>query len=121
MKMPAAQIMEDPRAFGAPTFEEFRKNPARYVGADPNAPMSRDEIMASIDRGSQNLARYVKRHKYELLGYRTDKLEEIEKIAKDHNIPLRDFTAECIPQGGGTCDILVKFVSPEERYRRKDW
>jgi hypothetical protein len=107
------EFMENPNKFGAPTFEEFKRNPEKYVGKSGH-----HDTFASIDRGSKNLARYVKRHKYELLGYRTEKLEEIERIASENNITLKDFTAECVPLGGGKCDILVRFVSPEGKYRR---
>lgn len=110
------ELMENPNKFGAPTFEEFKRNREKYLGKPGH-----HDVFASIDRGSKNLSKYVKRHKYEILGFRTTKLEEIERIASENNIPLGEFTAECIPQGGGTCDILVKFISPEERYRRKDW
>lgn len=104
----------DPHSFGAPTFEEFKRNRAKYLG-------KRDDTLSSIDKGTQLLSQYVKRHQYEIAGYRCKTLEEVERIASDYNIPLREFTAECIPQGGGKCDFLVKFVSGDERKRRANW
>lgn len=107
-------MMMDPRKFGAPTFEEFKRNRQKYLGRS-------DDTLSSIDKGSQNLARYVKKHVYEIAGHRCKTLEEVERIARDYNIPLGEFRAECLPLGGGKCDILVKFISQDERDRRASW
>lgn len=106
-------IFENPKKYGCPTFEEYKRNREKYLG--------HYDMLGYIDKGSANLAKYVQKHKYEIEGYRFDKLEQVEAFAKDWNIPLQDFTAECIPQGGGKCDILVKFISSHERRRRDSW
>lgn len=100
------EIALDPKKFGAPTFEEFKKNREKYVGG----PVRGSETLGIVDKGTSMLAKYVKRHKYEIAGRRVDTLEEVERIAHDYNIPIEKFTAECLPLGGGKCDFLIKFT-----------
>lgn len=107
--------MKELQNMGAPTFEEFCKNRDKYI------PNEEDQVLSSIDNGSHLLKRYEKKYKFEIAGFRTESLTEAQKIARDYNIPVKNFTAEIIPQGGGKCDYLVKFVSPEERQRRSNW
>lgn len=109
-----AELRENPHKFGAPTFEEFKRNRDKYLGRS-------DDTLSSIDKGTELLSQYVKRHIYEIAGHRCKTLEEVERIASDYNIPLNNFTAECLPLGGGKCDFLVKFISPDERKSREDW
>lgn len=108
-------IMSDPSKYGAPTFEEFRSNPEKWLGRD-------DDKFVSADKGSQVLSN-VRKHIYEIEGYRCKTLEEVEKIAASQGIPLRslDYRPELIPLGGGQADILVKFVSKDGREARANW
>lgn len=110
------EIMANPEAYGLPSFDQFAKNPNLLVERD-------DERFTEVDRGSRNLDRHVQRHIYEIEGYRCKSLEEVERIANAQGIPLRelDYRPEVIPQGGGKCDLLVKFVSGAQRARRKLW
>lgn len=110
------EVMADPKAYGVPTFDEFAKN--------PNLLNEREDArFAEIERGSRQLDRHVQRHIYEIEGYRCKSLEEVERIAAAQGIPLRelDYRPEVIPLGGGKCDLLVKFVSREQRDKRKLW
>lgn len=110
------EVMADPGAYGLPTFDQFAKNPDLLIERD-------DARFAEVDRGSRSLDRHVVRHIYEIEGYRCKSLEEVERVAKAQGIPLRelDYKPEVIPQGGGKCDLLVKFVSGPQRARRKLW
>lgn len=110
------ELMADPAAYGLPTFDQFAKNPNLFIDRD-------DERFIEVDRGSKNLDRHVQRHIYEIEGYRCGTLEEVERIANAQGIPLRelDYRPQVIPQGGGKCDLLVKFVSGPQRARRKLW
>lgn len=109
-------ILADPHQFGMPTFDEFKKNPEKWLGRD-------DELLSSADVGCDRIKNVVKRHIYEIEGYRTRKLEEVERIAESQGIPLKqlDYRPQIIPLGGGYCDILVKFVSKRERQKRSHW
>lgn len=108
-------IVADPTKYGAPTFEEFRRSPERFLGRQ-------DQILSSADKGSKFLNN-VQRHIYEIEGYRCKTIEEVERVAASQGIPLRelDYRPELIPQGGGRADILVKFVSKTTRDARADW
>jgi hypothetical protein len=48
-------------------------------------------------------------------------MEQVEKIARDFGIldTLNDYKAVTCPQSGYKCDILIKFMSPEEYSRRE--
>lgn len=108
-------IKANPAKYGAPTFEEFKRNPEKWTGRH-------DDLLSSADKGSQIL-KGVQKHIYEIEGYRCSTLEEVEKIAASQGIPIRslDYRPELIPLGGGKANILVKFVSKDVRERRADW
>lgn len=110
-------LVQNPNKFGLPTFEEFKNNREKWLG-------KRDDSFDQVDKGSKNLSRMVKKQKYEIAGRKCKSLEEVERVAHCElgiDIDKLDYRPELIPQGGGTCDVLVKFVSKEERERRKDW
>ena len=109
-------LMAIARAHGMPTFDQFYRDPSILLGRD-------DEILASADAGSRNLDRHVQRHMYEIEGYRCKTLEEVERVALSQGINIRelDYRPQVMPTGAGKCDILVRFVSKEQREKRKLW
>lgn len=111
-----SEVLENPHAFGMPSFEEFAQNPEKYMGRD-------DDKFSQADAGSQALGKHVQRHIYEIEGYRCKNLEEVERVARSQGIPLRelDYQPEVIPTGAGKCNLLVKFVSKTDREKRKLW
>lgn len=111
-----SEILEDPHKYGMPTFEEFARNSEKYLGRD-------DDAFSQVDAGSRNLDRHVKRHVYEIEGYRCKSLEEVERVARSQGIALKEleYEPELIPLGGGKCDILIKFVSKKDREKRALW
>lgn len=108
-------IYKNPTSFGAPTFEEFKKNREKYIGRD-------DESLSQVEKGS-SLLTDVQRHIYEIEGYRCKTIEEVEKIASSQGIPLKslDYRPQLIKLGGGKYDMLIKFVSKHERERRDSY
>lgn len=100
-------VLDDPNKYGVPTFEEFKRNPEKWLGKD-------DDIFSSADASFSNkdMRKFVKKHIYEIEGYKCSSLHEVEKIAKDHDIPIKelDYRPEMIPQGGGKWDVKVRFV-----------
>ena len=100
-------IMRDPKKYGAPTFEEFSRNPWRYRKQMTN-------VFDIADRGSQILG-MVQDHKYEFIGskktYKCDSLEEVERVAIQEGCGVDDLEMkpEIIPLGGGLADILIRF------------
>ncbi len=106
-------IYEDPHAYGAPTLEEFKRNKEKYLGRD-------DEALSSVSKGGEISNNFTQKHVYEIEGYRCKTLEEVERVALSQGIPLRslDFRAILIPQGAGKGNLLIKFISKDERVRR---
>ena len=109
-------LLENPSKFGAPTFDEFCRNPDKYLGRD-------DDMLSRVDVGGKVMNNCTQRHIYEIEGFKTRKLEEVDRFARDHGIPLRelDYRPEVIPTGAGKCDILIKFMSKADRSRREGW
>jgi hypothetical protein len=109
-------VYENPADYGAPTFEEFKRNREKYMGRD-------DDALASVSAGGEVSNRFTQKHVYEIEGYRCKTLEEVERIASQQGIPLRslDFRAMLIPQGAGKGNLLIKFVSSDERKRRESY
>ena len=110
------EFSANPEAYGFPSFERYQKERDKFVGHE-------EEILASADKGSTNLSRTVSRHVYEIEGYRCKNLEEVERIAKSQGIDLRalDYRPELIQAGAGKFDIIVKFISKNDREKRKAW
>ena len=110
------EFSSNPEAYGFPSFERYQKERDKFVGHE-------EEILASADKGSTNLSRTVSRHVYEIEGYRCKNLEEVERIAKSQGIDLRalDYRPELIQAGAGKFDIIVKFISKNDREKRKAW
>lgn len=100
-------LMDDPKRYGLPTFEEFCQNPDRY------RPRW-DAKLAAADAGSSKLARYVERYRWEVEGTKCSSPEQAERIAREKGIDLNrgdyDVVPEVIPNGNGKCDILVRIV-----------
>lgn len=104
-------VLADPAKFGAPSFDDFKKNREKYKGRD-------DDQLASADKGSTALNRHVRKHYYELNGHRTTKIEELERIARNEGYTLKElvFKPELIPLGEGEkCDIVIRFESKVRR------
>ena len=115
-ELDAQYLFDNPQEFGLPTFDQFRRNPEKYMGRD-------DDRLAEVSRGGEHIRGIVQRHVYEIEGYRCKTLEEVERIAANQGIPLRelDYRPEVVPNTAGKCDILVRFVNKNTRAKRKDW
>jgi hypothetical protein len=98
------------------TFEEYKRQRERFIGKE-------DEELGLVDSGSQYLRHLVRRHIYEIEGYRCRSLEEVERVARSQGIPLRelDYRPHIVPLGAGKCDILVRFVPKHVVDKRSAW
>lgn len=83
-----ADIVDDPKKYGMPTFQEFAKNPDAYRLSD-------DFMLGVIDAGDKNL-KEVKRHIYKVFGYKTKSLAEAERIARNHGYSITSM--KCKPE-----------------------
>lgn len=115
-ELDAQYLFDNPEEFGLPTFEQFRRNPEKYIGRE-------DERLEEVDRGGEQIRNVVQRHIYEIEGYRCKSLEEVERVASQQGIPLRelDYRPEVVPTSAGKCDLLVRFVNKNTRARRREW
>lgn len=74
----AVDIIEDPRKFGLPTFEEFSRNPEKWRRPP-------DEILRSADKGS-SILRKLKEHRYYFEKIPCKSLEHVETVAKNEGV-----------------------------------
>lgn len=98
-------MLNNPKAYGLPTYEEFAANPEKWRKA-------RESVFEMVDIGSTNgLKNYVVKHEYEILGYKCKTLEEVQRIADNEGLEVSklEIKPEILPQGGGKCNILVRF------------
>lgn len=107
-------LIANPTKYGVPSFGQFKKNRQLYMGRE-------DESMSQVSNGSKVLGKYVKNHRYYFGVYKCHTLEEVERTALNHGIPLSDlvYVPELIPTGGQWADMKVTFMSKEEYNRRK--
>lgn len=100
--------MDNPTAYGMPTFEQFARDPDKYFGR-------KDSMFDIVDKGSTNLNKHVRKHRYKFKQWKAKSLEEIEVIAKDHgfDIDQLEFTAKIVNTQGDKCDILVEFFEKQ--------
>lgn len=106
----------DPTKLGMPSFDEFAKNPEKYMGRE-------DDRLSEADVGASQVKHLVKRHIYEIEGYRCKTLEEVERVARNQGIPIRelDYRPSMVQAGAGKYDIIVKFVPKEMAQVRNEW
>ncbi len=111
------ELTSNPNKFGAPTFEQYKADRDKYLGRN-------DDTFNAIDKGSRSLGKVAVKHEYEIEGFRCKSLEEVERVASEQlgiNIDQLDYRPELIPQGGGKCNVLVKFISKDDREKRDQW
>lgn len=96
-------VLRDPGKFGAPTFQEFCRDPDKWRQGG-------DRLFRSISNGGM-INQFLKSMEYEFMGYKTKSLEEIERIAKNEGYEIRDL--EMLPQfvdvGRDKGKLLVRF------------
>lgn len=101
-------LYEDPKRFGMPTFEEFRKDPEKYKGRH-------DELLALADASTtvKDLRDKLETQTYKCLGYDCGKsLEKVERIAKEegYRIDQMDMVPRIYQESNGKIKIVTEFV-----------
>ena len=79
-------IAANPKQYGAPTYEEFCKNPEHWR-------INKQQSLVSADKGSQVFTN-VKKHIYYVDGNKCGSLEKVEQYCIDHGIGQQDLTIE---------------------------
>ncbi len=110
------QILDDPRSVGLPTFDEFVKNPEILLGKE-------DEILQRVDVGTQNDRGNTKKITYEIYGYQCKTLHEVERVARNMGINLREIEYIPVKERGsaGKYEFKVIFMSKQDYDKRKAW
>lgn len=101
-------LYEDPKRFGMPTFEEFRKDPEKYKGRH-------DELLALADASStvKELRDKIQTQTYKCMGFDCGKsLEKVERIVKEEGYTMTqmDMVPRIYPEAGGKIRIETEFV-----------
>lgn len=96
-----SDIVANPKKYGAPTFEEYSRDPSAY----------RMDWAAVADNGSRLLSKNQVKQKYKIFGYVVDTIEEADVIASDKGFVLSEMTIhpELRDQGGQKYDVEVEF------------
>lgn len=96
-------IVQDPNKYGAPTYEQFCKNPDAWR-------LRKDQVFISADRGSDMFKDVVK-HTYSIGGYKTTRLEEISKICLNEGIDESTLQMKITHQTGigGGREMFIEF------------
>jgi hypothetical protein len=105
---PAATVedlLANPHAFGFPNYAEYCKAPEKYK-------YTIGERLGHIDKSVHNFRNLVQKQRYRLGAFLVDKLEELERIAKNEGIDLMQckLAPVVIRHAGGKVDIEVEFV-----------
>lgn len=102
-------ILDNPKKFGIPTFEDFAKSPEKYR-------TSLEHLFESVDRGSSALNRLIIKHEYLILGHRADSLEQVQRIMTEEGYTLDQLTIqpELHKETAGKLKVVVSFI-PKER------
>jgi hypothetical protein len=116
------QLYKNPNKFGFPTFEQYAKNPERYIsqfrGRETESldVVANGSSLAGLRKSTQDVV-------YKIFQYETRKLEEVERIARENGIDLRKLKFKAIIQnmGGHRGQIVVRFMSQDEYERRETW
>lgn len=104
----AQDVLENPSAYGFPTFSEYRRNPKKW----DQLP----SVMGSAYDGTKIMPKLIKTHDYGFISptgkrWRSRKLEEIDRIVLDHGYTERDLEMkpEMEQVGGGKYKNMVWF------------
>lgn len=112
----AADIMSDPTRFGLPTFDDFKKYPEKYLG-------HLEDLLSCLDKGSELLGGYIRKHVAYVEGYRVRSYEEAQRILRSMGIreDQIEWSANCVNMYAGKCDLEIKIFSKGTMERRNAW
>lgn len=109
-------LMANPKAFGLPSFDDFKRNPQLYRRKS-------DDSMAILDRGPTKFRGDLQKVKYKINGVECGSQEMAETAILDAGYTLEDleigregsqsrlkYEMRMIPQGAGKYDVEVNFL-----------
>ena len=108
-------LQRDPKSYGLPTFEEFKKNRNAYMG-------NFDDAMASIINGPLIGRKDLRKIKFQVHGVDI-KPDHLERALSDYNHTLSDLEdvllnrnsrlkkkIDMVPLGGGKFDVVLNLL-----------
>lgn len=108
-------IMTDPAKYGAPTFEEFKRNRKKYI-------RSKEHAFEVVDQSTNVLGvrQLIERQKYFFIAgngkkYPCKSLEEVWNVAQAEGVDTSkiEYEPHTIPMGNGRCEMHVFFYGPQ--------
>lgn len=102
-------IAADPHKYGAPTFEEYCRDPERFKSFYTEAGK-----LAMLDKGPNQIRNQLRKQVWVVNGIKCASPERAEALAKDENIDLRYFRVELIDVGAHMCDQYLIFEKKKE-------
>ena len=102
-------LLNNPKAYGLPTFQEFCKDPDRWR-------KSADKVLGAVDIGSVGgLKKFVAEQTYEVAGYKCKTLEECQRVAQNEGLSIEsmEMKPEVYKLGGDKYGILVSFIKKQ--------
>lgn len=110
------RLQQNPGSMGFCTFEEFRKNPAKWR-PDP------EQLFASVERAASIVNKDMKWIRYEIDFYKCDTLEKVQDVCRQIGYREGDLTAKILIDqlGGGKCGLTVKFFHKDRIKEREYW
>jgi hypothetical protein len=113
-------VLDNPKDYGAPTFEEFAKNPDKYRA---DGVYSLAEVLASIDNGPNSHRHTIDKFVYEVRGYMCKTPEEAERVLVAEGLEKAklDYRCAILPNTSYKGKYVVKIAPKEEFERRSKW
>lgn len=110
------QLLADPGRYGFCTFDDFRKNPAKWK-PDPL------QSFTSVEQAGTLFKKNIKKMKYEIEGYACDTLEAVQMTARQMGYREKDLEYRILidPLGGGKVNMVVKFFHKSTFEKRGKW
>ncbi len=106
-------LQNNPLKYGAPTLKNFIKRLDYYRNGY-------EKTFGRVDKGGAIANKFTKKQIFEIEGYRCKTLEEVERVAGDMGLDLDalKYQGHCLPLGGGSADMLIKFISEADLQKR---
>ncbi len=106
-------LIDDPKAYGLPTFQEYCKNLDKWRTDRPKT-----NRLATIDNSTTRHREVLEKQTYKVNGFKFKKLEHAEKAAESMGIDVKrmDFDQvkpQVVPVGGGKMNLEVE-ITPKK-------
>lgn len=100
------EVLDNPKKYGIPTFEEHCKNPEKLLGA-------KDRIFSIVDAGSNFLSKYKVEVVFKYKQWEEKKLEKLQSILLNEGVPFNELhiVPRTMDQIANTIKQVVEFMN----------